>query len=146
MLDVINLITADLVATGIVGRALGVGARVPDFACSDSQGNTVRLSDVITNRPRIIVVYRGIRCPYFNLELRTYQNALPRLREFKPCTRQRLGNDLPKPIGDESLSLPLSVTYLIGRDGVIAYAFVNAEYRVWTVPEEVFSVLKGTTN
>ena len=90
VLDVIDLITADLVATGIVGRALGVGARVPDFACSDSQGNTVRLSDVITNRPRIIVVYRGIRCPYFNLELRTYQNALPRLREFKPCTRNDL--------------------------------------------------------
>lgn len=72
VLDVIDLITADLVATGIVGRALGVGARVPDFACSDREGNTVRLSDVITNRPRIIVVYRGIRCPYFNLELRTY--------------------------------------------------------------------------
>ena len=90
VLDVIDLITADLVATGIVGCALGVGARVPDFSCSDSQGNTVRLSDVITNRPRIIVVYRGIRCPYFNLELRTYQNALPRLREFKPCTRNDL--------------------------------------------------------
>lgn len=90
VLDVIDLITADLVATGIVGRALGVGARVPDFACSDREGNTVRLSDVITNRPRIIVVYRGIRCPYFNLELRTYQNALPRLREFKPCTRNDL--------------------------------------------------------
>jgi len=30
------------------------------------------------------------------------------------------------------------VTYLIGRDGVIAYAFVNAEYLAWTVPEEVF--------
>ena len=44
--------------------------------------------------------------------------------------KERLGNDLPKPIGDESLSLPLSVTYLIGRDGVIPYAFVNAEYRV----------------
>ena len=138
----IDLTTTDLAATGIAGRALGIGARVTDFARSDHQGNTVRLSDVITNGPAIIVFYRGIWCPYFNLELRTYQNALPRLREFKPCTR----NDLPKPIGDESLSLPLSVTYLIGRDGVIPYAFVNAEYRVWTVPEEVFSVLEGTTN
>ena len=90
VLDVIDLTTTDLVATGIVGRALGVGARVPDFPCSDRQGNTVQLSDVITNRPRIVVVYRGIRCPYFNLELRTYQNALPRLREFKPCTRNDL--------------------------------------------------------
>ena len=35
VLDVIDLITADLVATGIVGRALGVGVRIPDFACSD---------------------------------------------------------------------------------------------------------------
>ena len=60
--------------------------------------------------------------------------------------KERLGNDLPKPIGDESLSLPLSMTYLIGRDGVIAYAYVNAEYCVWTVPEEVFSMLEGTTN
>ena len=90
VLDVIDLITADLVAIGIVGRALGVGERVTGFTRSDHQGNTVRLSDVITNRPRIVVVYRGIRCPYFNLELRTYQNALPRLREFKPCTRNDL--------------------------------------------------------
>ena len=60
VLDVIDLITADLVATGIVGRALGVGARITDFPYSDRQGNTVRLSDVITNRPRIIVVYRGV--------------------------------------------------------------------------------------
>ena len=90
VLDVIDSITADLVATGIVGRALSVGARLPDFPCSDRQGNTVRLSDVKTNRPRTIVVYRGIRCPYFNLELRSYQNALPRLREFKPCTRNDL--------------------------------------------------------
>ena len=68
------------------------------------------------------------------------------LARIQAVYKERLGNDLPKPTADENLSLPLSVTYLIGRDGVIAYAYGNAEYCLWTDPEEVFSELEGTSN
>jgi peroxiredoxin len=37
--------------------------------------------------------------------------------------------DLAKYNGDDSLELPLAVTYVIDTDGVIKYAFVDADYR-----------------
>lgn len=37
--------------------------------------------------------------------------------------------DLTKFNGDDSLELPLAVTYVIGMDGTVEYAFVDADYR-----------------
>jgi peroxiredoxin len=56
---------------------------------------------------------------------------------------ERLGNDLPTLNGDESFTLPLPATYVIGRDGTVVYAYVEADYRVRADPEEVLAVLDG---
>jgi len=56
---------------------------------------------------------------------------------------ERLGNDLPRLNGDASFTLPLPATYVIGDDGVIAYAYVNADYRLRAEPEEVLAALEG---
>ena len=56
---------------------------------------------------------------------------------------ERLGNDLPVLNGDDSFTLPLPATYLIGQDGIITYAYVNADYRLRTDPEEVLAVLEA---
>ena len=37
--------------------------------------------------------------------------------------------DLSKYNGDDSMELPLAVTYVIDTDGIIKYAFVDADYR-----------------
>ena len=37
--------------------------------------------------------------------------------------------DLTKFNGDDSLELPLAVTYIVDRDGIIRYAFLSADYR-----------------
>lgn len=37
--------------------------------------------------------------------------------------------DLSKYNGDESMELPLAVTYVIDTDGIIKYAFVDPDYR-----------------
>lgn len=37
--------------------------------------------------------------------------------------------DLTKYNGDDSMELPLAVTYIIDTDGVIKYAYVDADYR-----------------
>jgi len=55
---------------------------------------------------------------------------------------ERLGNDLPTLNGDDSFTLPLPATYVIGQDGVIAYAYVNADYRLRADPEDVLAVLE----
>jgi peroxiredoxin len=51
--------------------------------------------------------------------------------------------DLAKYNGDDSAELPLGATYVIDREGIIRYAFVDADYRKRAEPSTVISVLRG---
>ena len=51
--------------------------------------------------------------------------------------------DLAKYNGDDSGELPLGVTYVIDREGVIRYAFVDADYRKRAEPSEVVAALRN---
>jgi peroxiredoxin len=51
-------------------------------------------------------------------------------------------NDLTKYNGDDSLELPLAVTYVIGSDGTVEYAFVDADYRKRAETSEVVEFAK----
>ncbi len=51
--------------------------------------------------------------------------------------------DLAKYNGDDSGELPLGATYVIDRDGVIRYAFVDADYRKRAEPSDVIAALRG---
>jgi peroxiredoxin len=51
--------------------------------------------------------------------------------------------DLEKYNGDPSNELPLSATYVIGRDGVIRYACVDADYRKRAEPSAIVAAIKG---
>jgi peroxiredoxin len=53
---------------------------MPAFALPNADGATVRSGDLLGNGPLIVTFYRGGWCPYCNLELRTYQAQLDRLR------------------------------------------------------------------
>ncbi len=192
ILDMIDLTTADLVATDIAGQALGVGATAPHFQLPDPAGDIVTLADLLVGGPVLLNFYRGSWCPYCNLELRAYQRELLRLtahntklvaispmlpdnsldvaeknnldfpvlsdignlvagqyglvfevdRRIQAMYRERLGNDLPTLNGDDSFTLPLPATYVIGQDGVITYAYVNADYRLRADPEEVLAAVE----
>jgi peroxiredoxin len=71
-----------LIASGAVEKVLKEGAQVPDFTLSDALGNAVTLSHLLRQGPVVISFYRGAWCPYCNLELRSYQRALPQLQEL----------------------------------------------------------------
>jgi peroxiredoxin len=51
--------------------------------------------------------------------------------------------DLAKYNGDDSGELPLGVTYVIDREGIIRYAFVDADYRKRAEPSDVIAALRG---
>ncbi len=53
------------------------------------------------------------------------------------------GFDLHKYNGDESDELPLSATYVIAQDGIIKFAFLDAEYRNRAEPSEIIKVLES---
>ena len=63
-------------------RLLKVGDPAPDFALPNAIGEEVRLADRLATGAVVLTFYRGAWCPYCNIELRAYQQALPRLEEL----------------------------------------------------------------
>ena len=55
---------------------------------------------------------------------------------------QEFGRDIPATNGADEWALPISATYIIGRDGTIIYAYTDADYRHRADPEEVLMFLK----
>jgi peroxiredoxin len=69
-----------LITSGAAEKALKEGVQAPDFTLPDALGNAVTLSHLLAQGSVVITFYRGEWCPYCNLELRAYQQALPQLR------------------------------------------------------------------
>lgn len=183
--------TAELVASGQAGRALKAGDHAPAFILNDAAGTPVSLADRLAKGPLVISFYRGVWCPYCNLELQALQDMLPQLRALgadlvaispqtaansRKSQRQNkldfailsdthndvaaafglrfalpdylvdlykaLKNDLPAFNGDPSWTLPMPARYVIGQDGLIAYAEVNPDYTRRPEPDSMLPVLE----
>jgi len=184
--------TAELVASGQAGRALKAGDRAPSFVLSDADGATVSSEERLARGPLVLTFYRGIWCPYCNMDLQAIEAAAADIRALgaslvaiSPQTAAnsrrsqrennlsfpvlndaggavaeafglkfrlpddliavygQLGVDLPKINGDPSWTLPMPARYVIGRDGVIAYAEVNPDYTHRPDPEELLPTLRS---
>jgi peroxiredoxin len=61
-------------------NALKVGDKLPDFELKNSIGEKINCYDLLSNGPLVISFYRGKWCPYCNLEIQAYQEALPEIR------------------------------------------------------------------
>ena len=68
--------TAKLAASGLTGKALKRGSRMPDFELLDATGNIVRSIDLHAKGALLISFYRGHWCPYCSLELKALQERL----------------------------------------------------------------------
>ncbi|SMB95857.1 alkyl hydroperoxide reductase/thiol specific antioxidant/Mal allergen [Hymenobacter roseosalivarius DSM 11622] len=67
---------------GLAQRSRQVGQTAPDFTLPDAAGNPVALSGLRRQGPVILVFYRGNWCPYCNVQLRAYQQALPQFESY----------------------------------------------------------------
>lgn len=183
--------TADLIASGQADRALKSGARAPAFALPDADGQVVRSGDLLARGPLVLTFYRGVWCPYCNMDLQAIEAAAAEFRALgasvvaiSPQTAVNLrkaqrdhklsfpllgdhggevahafglrfhlpdalialyksfGNDLAVGNGEPSWTLPMPARYVIGRDGVIAYAEVNPDYTRRPDPSELLPTLK----
>jgi peroxiredoxin len=54
-----------------------IGERIPDITLSDVSGKKLNLLEVATQKPSVIVFYRGGWCPYCNLHLSELQTIEP---------------------------------------------------------------------
>ncbi|MGV8921125.1 MAG: peroxiredoxin-like family protein [Pseudomonas sp.] len=74
--------TAELIASGQAERALKVGDKAPAFTLNDPDGKPVSSADLLAKGPLVISFYRGVWCPYCNMELQALEEALPAFREL----------------------------------------------------------------
>jgi len=56
---------------------------------------------------------------------------------------EKAGYDLVRSNGATGWQLPLPATYVIKQDGTIAFAFVDADYKLRAEPSDVLEVVKG---
>lgn len=74
--------TDELIATGQAQRTLKVGDKAPVFTLNDPDGNPVSSAELLAKGPLVISFYRGVWCPYCNMELQALEAALPQYREL----------------------------------------------------------------
>jgi peroxiredoxin len=73
--------TTELIASGAASKALKVGDKAPLFTLKDPDGNPVSSADLLAKGPLVLTFYRGVWCPYCNMELQALQAFLPTLQE-----------------------------------------------------------------
>jgi peroxiredoxin len=183
--------TAELVASGQAERALKAGDLAPMFVLPDANGALVSSQDLLAKGPLVLTFYRGVWCPYCNLDLQAIEEIASRIRalgatlaavsqQTAPNSRKsQTDNNLSFPIfadkggetaaafgirfhlqddlvelykrlkvdlsminGEPSWTLPMPARYVIGEDGVIAYAEVNPDYTRRPEPDELLPVLE----
>ena len=189
-LDTMHRATAELIASGQAQRAKKAGDIAPEFTLRDPEGRLVSSRDLLAKGPLVLSFYRGVWCPYCNLELQALQDALPVIAargaslvaispQTAPNSRKSqrdnklsfpilsdvrsevaaafgirfalpdnlvalyktFKNDLPVFNDDPSWVLPMPARFIIGSDGIIAYAEVNPDYTHRPDPSELLPVL-----
>lgn len=187
---VMHRVTQELIASGQPERALKAGDRAPAFMLPDPDGKAVSLQDLLANGPVVLTFYRGVWCPFCNLDLQALEEARSEIEargatlvavspqtaansrksqrsnklgfsivgdkggelagkfglrwhlpEDLQAVHKQLGADLPAFNGDASWTLPMPARYVIGQDGIIAYAEINPDYTRRPEPSDVFPVL-----
>lgn len=79
VLDTMSRATADLIESGQAQRAKKAGDPAPEFTLPDTDGKPVSSRELLTRGPLVLSFYRGVWCPYCNLELQALQEALPEI-------------------------------------------------------------------
>ena len=74
--------TAELSASGQAERALKAGDRAPAFTLPDADGVAVSSTDLLARGPLVVTFYRGVWCPYCNLDLQAIEAAANEIRGF----------------------------------------------------------------
>lgn len=72
----------ELAESGLSEKALKIGESIPECILPNEGNEIIDLHSIIRKQPVIISFYRGQWCPYCNLELRAFQEALPEIKKL----------------------------------------------------------------
>lgn len=114
--------TQELIESGQAQQALSVGATAPTFELTDSNGEKVFLKTLLAKGPVILSFYRGVWCPYCNIELQALEAVHHQIKE-KGATLVAISMqgaaDSRKSQRDNQLSFPI----LTDQGGELAEQF-----------------------
>jgi peroxiredoxin len=82
VIETMHRATAELIASGAARRALKAGDKAPAFALRNPDGVLVSSADLLAKGPLVLSFYRGVWCPYCNMELQALQTALPSFEQL----------------------------------------------------------------
>ena len=177
-------------AANLAQHSLRAGQTAPDFTLPDATGQPVSLSTLLAAGPVVLVFYRGNWCPYCNVQLRAYNQALADFKGFNATlvavspqtpdltsltaeekeltfpvlsdlgnvvarqyglayqvgdavyhTLHGVGIDLAIFNGDDSGELPLTGTFIIAPNGMIAWAATEANFKQRPDPTVLLNAL-----
>src|SRR5260370_1108910 len=75
VMETMHRATTELIASGAASRARKAGDIAPSFSLKDPEGNVVSSNELLKKGPLVVSFYRGVWCPYCNMELQALEAA-----------------------------------------------------------------------
>lgn len=141
VIETMHRATAELIASGQAGRALKAGDKAPVFTLEDPEGKPVSSRDLLAHGPLVVSFYRGVWCPYCNMELQALEVALP---EFAALGASLVAISPQTPVNSRksvrqnTLSFPI----LSDKENDVAAAFGLR----FALPDYLVDLYKGLKN
>ena len=133
--------TQALADSGLAAQAVKVGDAAPSFVLQDMHGATVASREILSRASLVVSFYRGVWCPYCNLELQALQESLGEIRsrgaELVVISPQSAANSR-KSTRLAGLDCPI----LIDKGNIVAAAFGLR----FTLPDELIDLYKRLGN
>ncbi|HEX9361792.1 MAG TPA: redoxin domain-containing protein [Bradyrhizobium sp.] len=75
VIETMHRATAELIESAAAQRARKAGDVAPSFSLKDPEGNVVNSAELLKRGPLVLSFYRGVWCPYCNMELQALEAA-----------------------------------------------------------------------
>ena len=79
VIAIMHRATDELIASGLAQQAKKAGDAAPAFALNDQDGHAVNSAELLARGPLVLSFYRGVWCPYCNMDLQAIEAALPEI-------------------------------------------------------------------
>ncbi len=82
VIETMHRATAELIESGAAQRAKKAGDVAPAFSLKDPEGKVVNSADLLKRGPLVLSFYRGVWCPYCNMELQALEAAKAKFEKY----------------------------------------------------------------
>src|ERR1700758_980717 len=140
VIETMHRATAELIASGAAQRAKKAGDVAPSLL-KDPEGNIVRSDALLKKGPLVVTFYRGVWCPYCNMDLQAIEEAADEIRALGASLVAISPQTAPnrrKSERENALSFPI----LSDHGNSVANEF-GLRYRL---PDDLIAVYKGFGN